>query len=184
MVFVKVCGIRDLQTALSVVEAGADALGFVFHKRSPRYVKPEVAIKIAEKIKGKIEVFAVIRFKAEFEPSFLSFCDYVQCYEYLEGLEKRLVLGVSGPTSLEAAYYILDSSHGRGRFTKYPEDFWGLPKERVILSGGLNPDNVAQVVRRYRPFGVDVSSGVENALGVKDPELIFRFVKNAKEALR
>ncbi len=184
MVFVKVCGVRDLETALAVCEAGADAVGFVFHRRSPRFVELEVAGKIALSIPPQVVRVAVIKSADEFVPKMLEFCHLVQVYEPLDIDPSRLILGVSGFTSAEAAYYLLDSSHGTGRFAAYPEDLFGLPRERVIVSGGLNPENVASVIAKYRPFGVDVSSGVERAPGVKDLELVKRFIERVREAER
>ncbi|BAT72276.1 phosphoribosylanthranilate isomerase [Thermosulfidibacter takaii ABI70S6] len=184
MVFVKICGIRDVDTALVAVRAGADAIGLVFHRESPRFVGIELAKEIGEAVKGKVKVFAVIKNSNEFDERFFDVCDYVQCYEPIPGLDSsKLVLGVKGFTDYKAAYYIVDASHGKGMFVEYPHDLWRLPKDRVILSGGLTPDNVKEVIRKYRPFGVDVSSGVEVSPGVKDPEKVVQFVRNAKEAL-
>ena len=178
--FVKICGIRDERTALVAAEAGADAIGFVFHKNSPRFVEYRVAEKIAERLSGRVLIVAVYKGRDEIDGGVLDFCDLVQVYEPVEELRDRLILGVSGYTREPAAYYLLDVSHGRGRFFEHPQDLYGLPKERVILSGGLNPENVAEVVERYSPFGVDVSSGVESSPGVKDERLIREFIKRAK----
>ncbi len=178
--FVKVCGIRSIEDALFCADCGVGAIGFVFYPKSPRFVDVRTAEEIAEKVADKLLLVAVSKRVEEIPRAALDFCQLVQIYHHSDSVKDRLILGVSGPCKAHAKYYLIDSSHGRGLFTEYPEDLYGLPRDRVILSGGLTPDNVSCVIEKYKPFGVDVSSGVEEAPGVKSKELIKLFVERAK----
>ncbi len=180
--FVKICGIRDRDTALWAAGFGADALGFVFHRKSPRFVEVEKAWRIAEELKDTVKLVAVYKDPEDVNPDVLHFCHLVQVYKPIKNVPaERVILGVNGFSSYPALYYLLDLSHGRGHFVNHPKDLYGLPKERLILSGGLNSGNVSRAITRYRPFGVDVSSGVERAPGIKSKALIEAFIKRAKE---
>ncbi len=178
--FVKVCGIKSIDDALFCANCGVDAIGLVFYPKSPRFVDVKTAEEIAEKVLDKLLLVAVSKRLEEIPKAALDFCQLVQIYHYSESVKNRLILGVNGPCETNSKYYLVDSSHGRGVFVEYPEDLFGLPRDRVILSGGLTPENVPRVVERYRPFGVDVSSGVEDAPGVKNKKLIKLFVERAK----
>lgn len=172
--FVKICGIKDIETALKAVELGADCIGFVAHKKSRRYITAEDALMIADALKGRVKTAVVGVEMSECEG--YEFCDYVQADDACVA-ENCILSGHDEPTG-KFAYFLYDKSRGAGLFSEYPE--WvGKYRDRVILAGGLNPENVAEVVKKYRPFGVDVSSGVETD-GVKDLEKIEKFIIEAK----
>jgi len=184
--FIKICGIRDVETAEFLIELGIDAMGFVFSEKSPRYISPKKAKDIIGEVKGKILVVGVFKSREEIKrhEEIIQEVVMIQTYEevYIKG--KKIILGVRGATSFNADFYLIDFSMGRGVFTELPDDLFGYPREKVIISGGLNPRNVSDVIRRYKPFGVDVSSGVEEAPGVKSKKLIVDFVENIRRGIK
>ncbi len=176
--FLKVCGIKSLTDAEYAIESGFTAIGVVFHKKSKRFVDFEKAKKIAEFCKGKIQTVAVGINYREVEPA-AKFFDFVQLYEYLP--LKNLIFASSRKPSVEKfKFFLYDKGMGDGKFRQFPE--W-LEKADypVILAGGLSPENVGEVVKKYSPVGVDVSSGVETN-GVKDFEKMKQFVKEVRNA--
>ena len=177
--FIKVCGITSVDDALMAEKLGADAIGIVFHPKSPRYVSVAEALKIIEAVKGKLKVVGVFKYKSELN-ELLDILDFIQIYEPISFMKEKLILAVSGKTEHKATFFIIDSSHGRGIRSEYPLDLFGLPREKVIISGGLTPYNVDYLIRKYKPFGVDVSSGVELRKGVKSYYLLEEFVKRAR----
>ena len=202
--FVKICGITNAADARAAVEAGADAVGLIFVPNTPRYVEVavarEIAATISERVK-KVGVFVDEPVEAINRVARQVSLDLVQLHGDLTRESARLVeapiikvVRVRGEIDLErlraynARAYLLDTyiegAHGgTGRTFDWdlalPVVAAGLP---VLLSGGLTPDNVAEAVRRVRPFGVDVSSGVEARPGRKDHDKVRAFIANAKGA--
>ncbi len=202
--FVKICGITNADDARAAVEAGSDAVGFIFVPNTPRYVEVtvarEIAATISERVK-KVGVFVDEPVEAINRIARQVSLDLVQLHGDLTRESARLVeaptikvVRVRGEIDLErlraynARAYLLDTyiegAHGgTGRTFDWdlalPVVAAGLP---VLLSGGLTPDNVAEAVRRVRPFGVDVSSGVEASPGRKDHDKVRAFIANAKGA--
>ena len=191
MTKVKVCGIRRLEDALMAIDLGAWALGFVFHPPSPRFVAPEDAASVVSKLPaGVIKVGVFVDWSLEDVNATVRNVglDAVQLHgketpEFARGVSSRetwKAFRVSGDFRSEAvdAYsdctrilldtYSPDSAGGTG------ETFdWSIARrvgERrpVLLAGGLGPDNIEEALRQAAPEGVDVSSGVEAAPGVKD----------------
>jgi phosphoribosylanthranilate isomerase len=206
-VHVKICGLTTLPDALAAWQAGADLLGFIFVKQSPRYVPPDVA---AEMVRGLREAscgsptvgvfanrpMAKVRRTAE-----LVGLDLVQLHgnetpAQVAELRHPLIVArrVSGavPWDQLAMYdawaYLLDSHvpgklGGTGQAWEYGLATEGRPPEaRLILAGGLDPGNVADAVRAVRPWGIDVASGVEASPGRKDVHKMRAFVRQAKGA--
>ncbi len=201
---VKICGITNVADALAAAQSGADALGFVFHEGSPRYVSPEVACAIVRELPPfvvKVGVFVnapddlvveaarrcglnILQFHGDELPE--------QCLQY--GLMSMKAFRINGPESLTAlASYPTDAwlldAYSATQFGGTGECFnWDLAIEArksgrpIFLAGGLTPENVAEAVRRVQPYGVDVSSGVESAPGKKDHVKVAAFIKNAKAA--
>lgn len=170
---VKICGVKDVKTALFAEKAGADMVGVIAHKKSRRYITPETARLIKEAISVPMVVVGVEL--AECEP-YADIADYIQADD-ANSAEKHILSGHQKPEGT-FRYFLYDASRGAGVRTEYPqwiEEF----RDRLILAGGLTPDNVAEVIGLYRPLGVDVSSGVETD-GNKDLIKIERFIKNAK----
>lgn len=197
MVKVKVCGITNIEDALAAVEYGADALGFIFAP-SPRQVKPEAVRAIVRELPPfitKVGVFADAKLARVTET--LSTCglDTAQLHgkegpEYCSSLFPR-VIKVFTPGSLPSAdelewytvaAYMLDRE--KGSDTR-PQDLWLMARDimgvgRVILAGGLTPDNVAQAIRVAQPYAVDVASGIEKEAGIKDHSKMRAFIETAK----
>nr|1DL3_A Chain A, PROTEIN (PHOSPHORIBOSYLANTRANILATE ISOMERASE) [Thermotoga maritima]1DL3_B Chain B, PROTEIN (PHOSPHORIBOSYLANTRANILATE ISOMERASE) [Thermotoga maritima] len=201
MVRVKICGITNLEDALFSVESGADYVGFVFYPKSKRYISPEDARRISV----ELPVERVGVFVNEEPEKILDVASYVQlnavqlhgeepielCRKIAERILVWKAVGVSNERDMERALnyrefpILLD--------TKTPEyggsgkTFdWSLIlpyRDRfryLVLSGGLNPENVRSAIDVVRPFAVDVSSGVEAFPGKKDHDSIKMFIKNAK----
>ena len=201
---VKICGITRVEDALAAVDAGADALGFMFYPGSSRHVtRPEVAailhalppfvVRVGVFVNpSEQEVRAAIaecgldtlQFHGEDSPEF--------CRQF--GLKVIKAFQIRDESSLEALKafptesWLLDS-HVPGRRGGTGTTFnWALAAKavqwggRVILAGGLNPGNAAEAIRRVRPYALDVSSGVESAPGRKDPARMRAFMAAVRSA--
>lgn len=201
---VKICGITSLEDALEAVDAGADALGFMFYAKSPRFVPAEAAGEIIRRLPPFVAKVGVFVNPSEEEVRRAiagAGIDTVQFHgaETTEfcarfGLKVIKAFRIRDEDSLKAlpAYkvsaWLLDS-YVAGEFGGTGEKFsWDLAVAAgrlgcpVILAGGLKPENVADAVRQVRPFGVDVSSGVEAAPGRKAASMVRAFVRAAKTA--
>ena len=198
----KICGITRIEDGLVAARAGADAIGLVFVAKSPRHVQPEVAREITRALPpfvstvalfvnpGVAEVEIVLRtvrpdvlqFHGE-EPA--DFCrsfgvPYLKAFRVKPGID----LLQSAASYGDAQGWLLDAwsaaAHGgtgeRFDWDLIPPD---LPRP-IILAGGLTPANVAEAVRRVRPWAVDVSSGVESGKGIKDAAKVAAFIKEVK----
>jgi len=183
------------------VQAGADALGFVFFEKSPRYLAPERAAGIIAGIPPFIQVVGLfVNEPLHLVNETADRCglDLVQLHgeespSYCEAVRRRVLKAfrVQGMQSLatmadyRVAGYLLDAyspnSYG-GTGEQFDWDCAIAAKGRgpLVLAGGLNSENVASAVLRVAPFAVDVSSGVESSPGSKDPEKVRDFVRNAK----
>jgi phosphoribosylanthranilate isomerase len=202
-VLVKICGIRSLEDARLAVEAGADALGFVFWAASPRGVTVEAAARIAREIPPlvlRVGVFVDAPPATMAETADKVGLDLLQLHgqeppEVVSRLNRRALKAVrvgKGFRTDEAERYL---GHAAGVLvdtrlagetalpggTGVPFD-WALVKglrDRVpclVLAGGLGPDNVGEAIRAVRPHAVDVSSGVESLPGKKDPARVRAFL--------
>lgn len=203
---VKICGITRLDDALAAVEAGADALGFVFCETSPRCVTVSVAARIVEGLPpfvAKVGLFvnapeAQIRSVADAcgldtlqlhgeEPP--EFCQRFEL-KWIKAFRVRDESSLHVLPTYRAAAWLLDS-YVPGKAGGTGERFnWELARRaaglcpRVILAGGLTPENVAEAVRQVHPYAVDVSSGVEKEPGIKDEQKVRAFIQAAKSAGR
>jgi phosphoribosylanthranilate isomerase len=232
MTWVKICGITNPEDALAAVDAGADALGFVFYEKSPRRIEPAAARQIVEQLPQKIEKIGVFvdlsqeqlaeivnevgltGVQCRLRPSAagaapdgrtkyknpvrmilpLSVTQLLQDEKRLQGLTAEFVrMSESRRPSAAFDTFLLDSTT--------PEKPGGTGKAfdwhriaplvqvmnksvKVILAGGLTPENVAGAMKILRPWGVDVSSGVESAPGKKDPEKVRAFIRAVRGADR
>lgn len=205
MTLVKICGINSDAAFDATVAAGADYLGFVFFKRSPRFVTGAQAAALSARHVGgpqrvglfvKPDATAVQAVLAEVNLDILQiYGDAALCAEMaaVTGLPVWRAVGVRGPGDLpeavaaEAGFVIeaaapKDASRPGGNAVTFDWSIlagWRAPAP-WLLGGGLTPDNVEQAIDISGAPGVDVSSGVETAPGVKSPELIRRFVAAAK----
>lgn len=208
MVKIKVCGITSLSDAEKAVEFGADALGFNFYPPSPRCVAPATAHAILQALPKKVcNVALFVNEPKERVRQILAsgrFADGRQAYgclqfhgeesaDYCGGWKMKVIKAfrlkdrksLEGMDDFPADFYLLDSwSAGYGG-SGYPFPWdWldGLKPEKLILSGGLNVENVTEAINRIRPYGVDVCSGVEARPGIKDHAKLKEFIVAAKGA--
>jgi len=202
---VKICGITCLEDALMAVNAGADALGFMFYPPSPRSVRPDAVRRIVEQLPpfvARVGVFvnadeAQIRMtirEAGIDTVQLHGKEPVELCRSLAPIPVMKAFRMEGPGALDAltpysgCAWLLDS-YVAGVFGGTGQTFnWDLACEavrrggKVVLAGGLTPDNVTRAVAAVSPYGVDVSSGVEVSPGRKDPDKVRAFVAAAKSA--
>jgi phosphoribosylanthranilate isomerase len=175
--FVKVCGLIDISQIDRAIKYGYDAIGVVTYPKSKRYCPPEKARKLAEYAKGKIKSFVVGLTYSDVH-DVADLFDYTQIYEAKQVPNLVLASKEMPPSDLRYEYFVYDASIGSGVFKEFPE--WLKDKtENLIVAGGLNKDNVCKVIREIKPFGVDVSSGVEKD-GVKDLKLMEEFIDTVR----
>jgi phosphoribosylanthranilate isomerase len=196
--FVKICGLGTPGDVSAAAEAGADAVGFVWWERSPRH-RPldEIRALVGRSRRPTVLVTVDLDSETLIAAAGRAGVDAVQPHgrnaAVAAAAARRVGLSVIRPVSAGgvpvdvAADDLLlvdtpdpDLPGGTGR----PFD-WSLAVEvgrPFLLAGGLGPDNVAEAVKQVRPFGVDASSGLESSPGVKDADLIRRFVEEAKQA--
>ena len=201
MVRVKICGNVTLKDTMAAVEAGADAVGFVFYARSPRVVGPKAVAAIVSHLPPFVTpVGLFVNEKPEVVRQIASDCGIrlVQlhgeespqyCAELklpvLKGIRVRTREDVANLSAYRVDAILLDAYvEGMAGGTGTTFD-WSLAVEAkawgpIILAGGLTPDNVAGAINRVRPYGVDVSSGVESSPGVKDHAKVKAFVETVK----
>lgn len=195
---VKICGITNTADAKAAVAAGADALGFIFYEKSPRYVPITEAAEISSALEPmvmRVGVFVnaaedfvlgairecgltLLQFHGDEPPEF--------CGQF--GLMNMKAFRVHGPETLDRIpeygtdAYLLDAFSSTTLGGTGEKFNWELAVEAqkfgrpIFLAGGLTAENVAGAIRKVRPFGVDVSSGVERAPGQKDPDKMKAFV--------
>jgi len=215
MTWIKICGITNVEDALVAVEAGADALGFVFYDKSPRNVSADTALEISRHLSGRIERVGVfvnqnedvlcdvgddaaltaVQMHGDKEDPHIA--DLVVARRPL-----KVLLGVSmhRPTPDEWAAtweaknvfaFLADSGSskklgGTGETFDWHASINAINKikgfGRLVLAGGLTPENVAEAIQVVKPWGVDVSSGVEASPGKKDPEKVRAFIRAVREA--
>lgn len=200
--FIKVCGITRLEDGLAACAAGFTAVGFVF-AASPRRVDPDQARSICLRLPRSVLRVGVFLDQEEDEVrEVAAFCSLHLVQLHGRSLSLAPRFGRKAIPSLrpqaredlqaleeysEAFAFILDTwdpelPGGTGRVGDWDLAAEAARRNRVILAGGLTPGNVARAVGKVRPFGVDVSSGVEKAPGVKDPTLLRDFANAAKGA--
>lgn len=197
---IKVCGIRDHESARVAAEAGADTIGFIFVEGSPRYVDPREAVGIMMSLPPLVSAVSVTR-----DLSVDEFCDLEEVcptpISQLHGKEDEKTVRACGPGVIKAFKYeevsiashlkkwgavdevdavLIDGGDG-GEGTALDWDalsahLKGFTKP-VFLAGGLTPENVGEAIATVRPYAVDVSSGVESSPGVKDHDRIRAFVR-------
>lgn len=199
---VKICGITNPEDALAAVEFGADALGFVFFRESPRYVAEDQAASIIRQLPPFITTVGVFvnEKPEEIENIVLrTGVDAIQLHgdepPSLCALSRRVIkaIRVKSLESLDplidyqdnvAAFlldtYTSDAFGGTGRIFNWDIASYAKQFGNIILAGGLTPANVAEAVRQITPYGVDVSSGVESRKGRKDHTAMKAFIGKAK----
>jgi len=192
---VKICGITNFQDAMQAIDAGADALGFVFYRESPRYIKPADAKKIIDKLPpfiGRVGLF--VNEGIDTIDTISKYCDLTLCQIHFEVDEEALDLigsktmpvirAKSKEDILQYAdrYRLVDvycEAYGGSGKRLNLEWFDGIDCSKIILAGGLTPENLGEL-KKYNFYGVDVSSGVERIKGKKDYQKVTKFIENAK----
>jgi phosphoribosylanthranilate isomerase len=203
---VKICGITNLADAQAAVEGGADALGFIFYEKSPRFVSLKTAAEISRQLPPfvmRVGVFVnapedfVLRAIAECGLTMLQFHGDEPpefCTQF--GLMSMKAFRIHDEKSLKSLpnyqtdAYLLDAFSSTTLGGTGEKFNWDLAIEAqksgkpIFLAGGLTPENVADAIRKVQPFGVDVSSGVEKSPGTKDHAKVKEFIETAKAACK
>jgi len=197
--FVKICGLSNELHVQVAVEAGADAVGFVFAD-SVRRVEPLQAARIASRVPESVKRVAVMLHPSndewqevlrDFAPDVLQTdaADFesldvpesVECWPvYREGKKVTGTFGVS--TKVPVTFLYEGARSGSGERVDWAQAATIAAQGNMILAGGISADNVAEAIATVRPYGVDVSSAVESAPGQKDSQLIREFISAAKAA--
>lgn len=201
----KICGITNLEDALFAAEAGADALGFVFVPSSPRFIPPEEAAGIRRVLPPFVSVVGVFADAPIEEVRWVAQACHLNAVQlhggedpdYCASLEAYIIKAfrIQDRSSLadlgryRVGALLLDSYRPHQLGGTGQTFDWDLAREakrygRLILSGGLSPENVAEAIQRVRPYAVDVSSGVEGSPGRKDEGKVRRFLEEVARAER
>jgi phosphoribosylanthranilate isomerase len=191
--FVKICGLTDAENVSAAVRAGADAVGFVFAK-SVRRVSPAHAAAITKQLPDGVLRVAVMLHPSQAEWQAVADVfvpDVLQTdaadFDYLDVAADVLRWPVFREGAMVrggtvGTFVYEGRQSGQGQAVDWDRAAVIAREGGMILAGGLGPDNVADAIRRVRPYGVDVSSAVEASPGKKDPALIAAFVAAAKSA--
>lgn len=201
---VKVCGITRGEDAQAAIRYGADAVGFVFWPRSARYIDPAVAAKITASIPPfivavgvyvdpdvawveetiRVARLSLLQFHGDETPEFCNqfSLPYIKAIRVKSDTDLlQYAKRYRGTSGLLLDTYAAEMPGGTG----HTFDWQLIPSQLplpLILSGGLNPDNVVSAIRQTKPWAVDVSSGVEASKGIKDEKKIFAFMQGVKQS--
>ncbi|MCK4440902.1 MAG: phosphoribosylanthranilate isomerase [Sulfurovaceae bacterium] len=192
---VKICGITNYRDAIQAIEAGADALGFVFYSKSPRYITPTNAKNIIDKLPpfiGRVGLF--VNEGIDTIDTISNYCNLTVSQIHFE-VDKNALKAIGGRAlpvvrakepkdvlQYNDCYRLVDvycEGYGGSGKRLNLEWFDNVDCSKIILAGGLTPDNLHEL-KNYNFYGVDVSSGVESIKGKKDYEKVTKFIKNAK----
>jgi len=193
---IKICGITNLEDALDAINAGADALGFVFYEKSPRYIDPFTAREIVKALPPFIQTVGLfvnenssyinqVCTNAKMQLAQIidddNYTDYASLnYKYITVIraksEREIVENIDNYVLVDA---FVDSFGGEGKRVAL-EWFKHVDCSKVVLAGGLNENNIKEL-EGYDFYGVDVSSGVELSKGKKDKQKMINFVKAVNE---
>jgi phosphoribosylanthranilate isomerase len=204
MVHVKICGITSLEDAQAAADAGADALGFVFYPASSRYVTPEQAGRIIQTLPPfvtTVGLFVDVALDTVNDLAARCGLDRIQLHgretpEFCRQVTRPVIkaIRIKNAESLtpmpdyNVSAYLLDAyvegalPGGTGASFSWELAAQAKPYGPVILAGGLTPENIEVAIAQIRPYGVDVSTGVEHAPGIKDHQKVRQFIARAKAA--
>jgi len=195
---VKICGITNFGDALLAADLGAWALGFIFYKKSPRHVSPFKARKIIQELppfltpvgvfvnqkEGAVKDIAqfcgikTLQFHGDETPQYCQ--RFNQGYKVIKAFRVKERFDISGLSEFRVSAYLFDTYQEDSYGGSGQAFNWDVIRDKkfnkpVILSGGLNSENIAQAIETIKPFAVDVSSGVETIPGKKDKKLLEEF---------
>ena len=202
---IKICGITNKIDALNASSLGVDMLGFVFYKKSNRYVDPMAVEDIANELPpyiakvgvfvdedmGKVREIAqnasldILQFHGSETPEYCK--SFKGAYKVIKAFRLKSKDDLKSINDYDTDYYLLDT-YKSGSIGGTGETFdWKILKDfeilkPVMLSGGLKPDNVMLAIKEVAPYAVDVSTGVEKSPGKKDVELMKKFIENVRRA--
>ncbi|HEY5730700.1 MAG TPA: phosphoribosylanthranilate isomerase [Anaerolineales bacterium] len=203
MTKIKICGIKTLDDALAAIDLGADLIGFNFYPKSPRYVEVGMCRNIISKVRtiGRVTCVGVfVNASADVIHATMDTCglNLAQLHgdetvEFMESLQEKSFKAFRGiPESVDGfarddvPAFLVDASvkglYGGSGVTADWDGAAELAKKYpLLLAGGLTPENIAEAIRRVKPWGVDVASGVESAPGKKDPSKMKAFVQAVRD---
>lgn len=203
MVKIKICGITNKKDAIEAAKLGADMLGFVFYKKSKRYVEPKIVRDIVNELPpyiAKVGVFVdetaqkvseiaqdclldTLQFHGDESPDYCA--SFKKSYKVIKAFRIKDKKDLKGINDYDVDFYLLDTYSGESKGGTGKTFDWKMIEgfellKSVILSGGLGPENVEGAIQSVVPYGVDVSSGVESSPGRKDTDLMKKFVDNVR----
>jgi phosphoribosylanthranilate isomerase len=205
MVKVKICGITNLQDALASVKSGCDALGFIFCRKSPRYITAQKAKDIIAHLPRKVIKVGVFVNTPERRIKHIAklcrldilqfhgdesaeFCKKFKGYKIIKAFRVKDRMDLKKIIGYKTFGYLFDTfspsrfgGTGKSFNWKLIEDLHTVTNQPIFLSGGLNLGNVKLAIKHIHPDWVDVSSSVELAPGKKDPKKVNRFIKAVRE---
>ena len=206
MGLIKICGITTIEDTWMCIDAGADALGFNFYPKSTRYLEPVKALKLFEDIPPsilKVGVFVNEDPELVRDLSVDLGLDYLQFHgtetpSYCEQFATPYWKGIplKDESSLEempryqnTEAFLVDTYAGPVFGGSGVTGNWDLARQslkygKIILAGGLTPDNVSLAIQTVQPYGVDVASGVERNPGQKDPDKVEKFISEARSSFK
>ena len=191
---IKICGITNLEDALDTIDAGADALGFVFYEKSPRYITPENAKKIIDKLPPFVQMVGLfvnetvedIKYMTQISTIDIAQIHFDADESFFDTLDVKYVKVIRAKCKKDILKYkneyriidaFVESFGGEGKRLNL-EWFKNIDCSKIILAGGLSSSNLKEL-DGYEFYGVDVSSGVESAKGKKDKQKMIEFCKEA-----
>ena len=198
------CGITNLEDALAAIDAGANALGFVFHEKSPRYVTLKAAQEIVRELPPEITTVGVFLNEQPERIEEIAGSVGLAAVQ-LHGTEHKwagwartkrevfvavppdeLLRSIADTPSDRVKAIFMDASNGKGKPFPWSEALTSVQAAQqlfpVVIAGGLTQENVAEMMSILNPWGVDVSSGVERGPGKKDPQKVKAFVNAVRQA--
>lgn len=204
MTQIKICGITNKADALAAAGLGVDLIGFVFYKKSKRYVEPKMAEDIINELPPSVRRVGVfvdepednvlkiaqdtlldtLQFHGDETPAYCA--AFKDKYKVIKAFRLKDREDLKKINDYDADLYLLDTKKGDSIGGTGETFDWKILKDfeilkPVILSGGLTPGNVEKAIREIVPFGVDVSTGVEDSPGKKNSELMKKFVENVRK---
>jgi len=197
---IKICGITDPDDARDAVLLGADAIGLNFYEKSPRYIDPSGAAAIIESVPAFVTIAGVfvnhpnpqgledfasslglhaVQLHGNESPDY---CSMIQRVKVIKAIRMDAGFRVESLRSYGHRMFLLDSATavqfgGTGRTFDWNQAYGANAFGSIVIAGGLNPDNVADVIAKLHPFAVDVSSGVESRPGKKHYDKMRRFIE-------